>query len=87
MSGRRGIDGLDTDLVTDIIRDEIDAYITTGLKFMDTGTPDGLDTETWKRAIHQARHLNLAEPWLPAVRAAQRLRAAGLATMEGAPGS
>jgi hypothetical protein len=78
---------LDTDLVTDIIREEIENYITIGLNFMDTGTPDRLDTETWQRAIYQARHLNLAEPWLPAVRAAQRLRAAGLATITGAPGA
>jgi hypothetical protein len=77
---------LDADFVVDIIKDEIASYIATGLKVMDTGTPDGLDPETWQRAIYRARHLHLAEPWLPAVRAAQRLRDAGLATEVGAPG-
>ena len=78
---------LDTDFVVDIIRDEIQNYIRSRLRVMDTGTPDGLDSETWQRAIYQARHLHLAEPWLPAVAAARRLREAGLATRIGEPGA
>lgn len=77
---------LDTDFVVDIIKEEIQDYIRTHLKVMNTGAPDGLDKKTWDRAIYQALHLHLAEPWLPAVAAARRLRAAGLATRVGAPG-
>ena len=57
----------------EVILAEVVAWRDTGLAIADTGGP-GSDSET----IRQIRHLHLAEPGLPANRAAQALEAAGL---------
>lgn len=60
---------------TDIIQEEIQGYIRTRLNIADTGG-DNAHSGT----IEQIRHLHLAEPWLPAVEAVNKLAEAGLLT-------
>lgn len=70
---------LDYDPIRQIIQEEIRSYIVTSLAIADTGSPGSQERQRgYSEAIYQVRHLHLAEPWLPAGLAADRIRAAGL---------
>jgi hypothetical protein len=72
------IGDLDTDLVVEIIQDEITRYVQIACKTAEAGLGYELLEVGEQLMVNRMRHLHLAEPWLPAVAAARRLRAAGL---------